>query len=79
MATNLKSSLQPEKKLRTTIQSQKELKIQPTSFISRKLGDISDIDVTNAEDGSVLVLNGSTGNWTATRILDNQFIEGGQF
>ena len=66
-------------RLKATLQSQKELRISPTPFAVRKLGDISDISLTNAEDGSVLVLDGDTGKWTATRFLDNQFIEGGQF
>ena len=66
-------------KLKATLQSQKELRIRPTPFAVRKLGDIADIDLTNAETGSILVLNLETEKWTATRLLDNQFIEGGQF
>jgi hypothetical protein len=66
-------------KLKATLQSQRELRVRPTPFAVRKLADISDIDLTNAEDGSVLVLNLETEKWTATRLLDNQFIEGGQF
>lgn len=66
-------------KLRATIQSQRELNIKPTPFVTRKLGDLADLDLSNAENGSVLVLNTQTEKWTATKLLDNQFIEGGQF
>lgn len=66
-------------KLKATIRSQRELKINPTPFVARKLGDLADLDLTNAENGSVLVLNTQTEKWTATKLLDNQFIEGGQF
>ena len=66
-------------KLKATIRSQRELKISPTPFVARKLGDLADLDLTNAEDGAILVLNTETEKWTATNVLSNQFIEGGQF
>ena len=38
-----------------------------------------DIDTTNLESGSTLVYNASTQQWTATKLLDQQIIESGQF
>lgn len=66
-------------RLKATLQSQRELKVKPTPFVLRKLEQLDDLDLTNAEDGSVLVLNAQTEKWTATRTLNNQFIEGGQY
>lgn len=64
---------------RKSLQAQRELIIRPTPFALRKLGDLSDINIENAEDGSVLVLDAETGKWTAQRLLDKQFINGGNF
>lgn len=66
-------------KIRATIQAQRELKINQTPFVTRKLGDLADVDLSNVEDGSILVFNAQTEKLTATRLLNNQFIEGGQF
>lgn len=38
-----------------------------------------DIDVSNLQGGSTLVYNASTQQWTATKLLDQQIIESGQF
>jgi hypothetical protein len=46
-----------------------------TSSISNSV----DIDTTNLESGSTLVYNASTQQWTATKLLDQQIIESGQF
>ena len=67
------------KKLKATIQAQRELRIKPAPFAVRNIGDLNDTDISATEDGSVLVYKESTNKWTATRLLDNQFIEGGHF
>ena len=38
-----------------------------------------DIDVSNLQSGSMLVYNTTTNKWIATRLLDQQTIEAGQF
>lgn len=38
-----------------------------------------DVDITNLQDGGVLVYNTSTNKWTATNLLDKQIFEAGQF
>lgn len=66
-------------RLKATIQSQRELRIKPSPFAIRTIADLTDLDLTGAEDGSVLIFKSETEKWTATRLLDNQFIEGGHF
>lgn len=44
-----------------------------------RLGDLIDVDVTALEDGCVLVYNSITSKWVATRILEKQFVNSGQF
>jgi len=43
------------------------------------LGDITDIDATNKENGSVLVYKALTAKWTATRLLEEQELNGGHY
>jgi hypothetical protein len=38
-----------------------------------------DVDLTNLQDGGVLVYNTATNLWTATNLLDKQIFEAGQF
>lgn len=42
-----------------------------------KLDRLADVDTNGAENGSVLVYNGTT--WLATRTLERQTINGGNF
>lgn len=75
----IRATIKSQSDLRSTLQTQRELKIRSADFSLRRLGDLSDINLANAENGSVLVLDLETNQFVATRLLDNQFIEGGQF
>ncbi len=44
-----------------------------------RLGDAVDVDLTDVEDGSVLVYKASTEKWTSTRLLEQQYVNSGQF
>ena len=39
----------------------------------------ADVDLTQLQDGGVLVYNISTQKWTATNLLEKQIFEAGQF
>jgi len=39
----------------------------------------ADVDLTQLQDGGVLVYNSSTQKWTATNLLEKQILEAGQF
>ena len=39
----------------------------------------SDVDISQLQDGGVLVYNTATNMWTATNLLDKQIFEAGQF
>jgi hypothetical protein len=45
----------------------------------RSLSDVGDVDTSAIENGSVLVYKTIKHKWTATRILDLQVMEGGEF
>jgi hypothetical protein len=46
---------------------------------SRLLNDLDDVDTSAKEDGSVLVYNLQTEKFVASRLLERQFINGGNF
>lgn len=43
------------------------------------LNDVTDVDTTAKENGSVLVYKTFTSKWTATRLLEDQEMNGGHF
>jgi hypothetical protein len=53
--------------------------IQGPSGRSTTVSSITDIDAANPENGSVLVFKQLTSKWTATRTLELQIMEGGEF
>ncbi len=55
---------------------------RPVSNVRTSSGDINNIigvDTTTKQDGSVLVYNASSENFEATKTLEKQFINGGNF
>ena len=55
---------------------------RPIKNIQTASGDINNligINTSNKENGSVLVYNDDTQNFEATKNLENQFINGGNF
>jgi len=43
------------------------------------ISDMTDVDATELVDGAVLVYVANTSTWKATKKLDNQILEAGQF
>jgi hypothetical protein len=43
------------------------------------MDDLNNIDFSNLQNGSIMVYNSSTANWTSTLNLENQNISGGQY
>jgi hypothetical protein len=66
-------------KIKATIKDQNDLRIRTSSFQSRRLGDLTDVDTTNLQDGSVLVYNSATTKFETTITLEKQIINGGNF
>lgn len=53
--------------------------IQGLSASDIGIGGLNDVDAAAPDDGSVLVFKQITSKWTATRTLDLQIMEGGEF
>lgn len=46
---------------------------------STNINSLAGVDVSNLENGSVLIYSTSSGNWVSTTSLDEQDISGGQY
>lgn len=44
-----------------------------------RISQADDVNVSNLENGSVLVYSGSSEKWVATRLLENQSVESGHY
>lgn len=53
--------------------------IQGLSASDIGISGLNDVDAAAPDDGSVLVYKQITSKWTATRTLDLQIMEGGEF
>jgi hypothetical protein len=43
------------------------------------IADLSDIDISNLQNGGILIYNTTTQKWTAGNLLNQQVIESGQY
>lgn len=50
-----------------------------TSVPSNSIENMTDVDLQNLEDGSILIYKNATSMWTASRLLDRQNLEGGNY
>lgn len=66
-------------KITATVKDQKDLRIRTSSFQSRRIGDLTDVDTSTLQDGSVLVYSTATEKWESTITLEKQIINGGNF
>ena len=66
-------------KIRARVRDQDELRVRSSVTVARRIQDFTDINASNLEDGSVLVYKQSDENWVATRNLNQQNVDGGEF
>jgi hypothetical protein len=66
-------------RLRSRVEQEDDLNVRSSLTIARRLEQFTNIDDTNLEGGSVLVYKEPTENWTATRDLNQQNVDGGEF
>ena len=64
--------------IRVKVKSQDNLRIK-SSIAPANTSELKDIDLTNLEDGSVLVYSTQSQKWESTRLLEKQTVECGQF
>jgi hypothetical protein len=50
-----------------------------TSVPSNSVANMSDVDLQELQDGSLLIYKNATSKWTASRLLDQQNLEGGYY
>lgn len=65
--------------VKVRIKDDERIRVRSSLSVTKNLEDFSDIDVSNLENGSVLVYKTFTERWTATRNLNQQIVDGGEF
>ena len=65
--------------IRATVKDKKEVRVRSSASIAKKLSDLTNIDMDEAETGAVLVYNEPTTDCKATRTLNQQNGDGGEF
>lgn len=53
--------------------------IQGLSASDANVEMLNNVDATNLQNGSLLIYKTSTSKWTASTLLDQQVMEGGEF
>jgi hypothetical protein len=65
--------------IRATVKDTNEVRVRSSVAVARNLEEFTNIDTTNLNDGSVLVYNDVKTDWVATRDLNQQNVDGGEF
>jgi hypothetical protein len=61
------------------LQPKPRVYVNQSGLVTRKLGDLVDVDVSENTDGSLLVYDSEEGKFKATTLLQNQTLNGGNF
>jgi len=65
--------------IRATVKGKREIRVRSSLSIAKRLSELTNIDMDQAETGAVLVYNDVTTDWKATRTLNQQNVDGGEF
>jgi len=65
--------------VRSSLRDQDQINVRSSLSVAKRLEQFTNIDDTNLENGSMLVYKEPTENWTATRDLNQQNVDGGEF
>jgi hypothetical protein len=63
---------------RDSLKSQNNLRIK-SNISAKRASELADLDLSNLQDGSVLVYSTDSGKWESTILLEKQTIECGQY
>jgi hypothetical protein len=66
-------------RINVRVRNQPRVLVNQSNLLVNRLSDLSDVDLTQKTDGSVLVYNQSDEKWSATKTLEKQIVNGGNF
>ena len=75
----MKVVVNPKNNLTATVQGKNSVIVNQSGQVIRRLSDLADVDLTGLEDGSLLIYNATSKKFEASRLLENQNINGGHF
>ena len=53
--------------------------VNQSGLVARKIGDLTDVDTSNLENGSLLIYDENQEKFLASTLLQNQTLNGGNF
>mgnify|MGYP000574167219 CR=1 FL=1 len=74
----IKVRVNNQNSLRVKAKSQENLRVK-SSIVTTGLSQLSDVDLSSLDDGSVLVYSTNSGKWESTLLLEKQTVECGQY
>lgn len=67
-------------RINVSIKPKKSVMVNQSGVIAvRKISDLTDVDITNKANGSLLIYDENQEKFIASTLLDNQQINGGHF
>lgn len=79
---NITAKITPQQRIRSTITGQIIVQARTITLGNlRSLSSMIDVDLTGAEDGALLIYDGTRQKWIATILANNQhtIVDGGSF
>ena len=66
-------------RVRASVKTDRNIRARATPAPAQNLENLTNVDSTELETGSVIVYNTNTSKWKTTRELNNQSIDCGEF
>ena len=66
-------------KISVKVRKKPKVFVNQSGLVVRRLSDLSDVDLSTKEDGSLLIYDETQEEFVASRLLDKQQINGGHF
>lgn len=82
MANGINVVVRPKQSdlINVIVEAKKTVLVNQSGLVARnKLSELSDVDVSNKQDGSLLIYDETQGKWVASILLEKQIINGGTF
>lgn len=64
--------------IKAKINNQQDLRVR-SAIVANEVSKLRDVDLTNLQDGSLLIYSSSSSKWEASTLLEKQVVEGGQY
>lgn len=75
----MKVVVNPKNTLTARVQGKSSVLVDQSGQVIRRLGDLADVDLSDLQDGSLLIYSAASEKFEASILLEKQNINGGNF